>query len=276
MKALINISGNEACAQILSKKSEFIKRLAQKCANPSFILADLACMLLNNLSKSARVCEVLMHREGSTGDALLVKLVDAFSNLKNPKASLDFLGPVIANVALLKSGREILMDAEISYPLSKILAFTEHDSVIRRGGAISAIKNCCMSVDKHDIIYQESKMNAIPFILLPLAGPEELDEEDMDGMPLELQYLEDSKIREQDAYLRLQLLESLIALSTTREGREYLRSVKVYPIIREMHLAETDDQCAAAAENVVQLLMRDEENGTIEEVEETEEISGLV
>ena len=49
----------------------------------------------------------------------------------------------------------------------------------------------------------------LPYVLLPLAGPEELSEEDMEGMPDELQYLPDDKTREADAKLRLMLIETL-------------------------------------------------------------------
>lgn len=49
----------------------------------------------------------------------------------------------------------------------------------------------------------------LPYILLPLAGPEELSEEDMEGMPDDLQYLPEDKLREPDPKLRLMLIETL-------------------------------------------------------------------
>ncbi len=77
-------------------------------------------------------------------------------------------------------------------------------------------------------------------------------------MPDELQFLEPSKERESDAVLRRELLHTLLLLTTTREGREIMRQRKVYPIIREMHLAESNEECDAVAHDLVQMLIRDE------------------
>lgn len=46
-------------------------------------------------------------------------------------------------------------------------------------------------------------------LLLPLAGPEEFDEEDNEKLPLDLQYLPEDKERESDPNLRLALLQAL-------------------------------------------------------------------
>ncbi len=99
----------------------------------------------------------------------------------------------------------------------------------------------------------------------------------MDGMPEELQLLEDAKQRESDPCLRRQLLESLLLLTTTRVGREYMRKIKVYPIIREMHLVETDASCDETTHELVQMLMREEsDEKTFEEEAQEEEEEGVV
>lgn len=50
----------------------------------------------------------------------------------------------------------------------------------------------------------------LPNLLLPLAGPEELDDDEMQKLPIDLQYLSDDKKREPQADLRIILLESLL------------------------------------------------------------------
>lgn len=45
--------------------------------------------------------------------------------------------------------------------------------------------------------------------MLPLAGPEEFDEEENDKLPIDLQYLGDEKEREPDEDIRKMLLEAL-------------------------------------------------------------------
>jgi hypothetical protein len=51
-------------------------------------------------------------------------------------------------------------------------------------------------------------------------------------------------------------------MGSTRAGREFMRANKVYPIVREMHLSETDEACLLAADELVQILMRDEVQDT--------------
>ena len=52
-------------------------------------------------------------------------------------------------------------------------------------------------------------VDLLPKLLLPLAGPEEFDEEDNDKLPIDLQYLGEDKSREPDADIRKMLLEAL-------------------------------------------------------------------
>ncbi len=52
----------------------------------------------------------------------------------------------------------------------------------------------------------------MPRLLLPLAGPtpDTLDEEDVDKLPIDLQYLDETKKVEEDPDIRKLLLESLL------------------------------------------------------------------
>ena len=115
-------------------------------------------------------------------------------------------------------------------------------------------------------------INVLPYILLPLAGPEELDLEvnssngisgmpshsypfkDQEKLPAALQLLPDTKKREPDEILRLAHVETLILLCATRAGREYLREHGVYEVIRALHLAETVDIVCAVSSIVSPLL----------------------
>ncbi len=54
------------------------------------------------------------------------------------------------------------------------------------------------------------EVDILPALLLPLAGPEQFDEEDMDQLPMDLQYLPEDKTREPDPDIRTMLLEALL------------------------------------------------------------------
>lgn len=90
-------------------------------------------------------------------------------------------------------------------------------------------------------------------------GPEEYSDEDTEGMLDELQLLEPDKEREKDVEIMKTHLETLLLLSTTREARDVLRKVKVYPIVRECHLQVDDEGIREACDRLVQVIMRKEE-----------------
>jgi hypothetical protein len=171
-------------------------------------------------------------------------------------------------------GREYLTtpqehDGDI-IPITKIQVFTDHASHIRRLGVASTIKNVAFHVPAHPVLLSNLSpdpnlpapsigANLLPYILLPLMGPEEYSDEDTEGMLDELQLLEPDKERESDLEIMKAHLETLLLLSTTPEGRAVLRRVKVYPIVRECHLHVEDDDVREACDRVVQIVMRNEE-----------------
>ena len=102
-------------------------------------------------------------------------------------------------------------------------------------------------------------VNLLPSILLPVMGGEEYSDEDTEGMLDDLQLLPPDKEREKEAEIVKTHLETLLLLTTTREGRDLLRRVKVYPIVRETHLHVDDEEVREACDRLVQVIMRDEE-----------------
>lgn len=74
-------------------------------------------------------------------------------------------------------------------------------------------------------------------------------------MPEDLQLLPPDKERDSDQSIIVTHLESLMLLTAQREGREFLRASKVYPIIRETHvaLASENDDIDVAVERLVQV-----------------------
>lgn len=101
-------------------------------------------------------------------------------------------------------------------------------------------------------------MEILPYLLLPLAGPEEFDLEDQELLPPALQFLPPTKRRESDPVLRLTHVETLLLLCTTRWAREYLRKNGVYEIVRALHENEQVDKISEHIERLVNFLKRDE------------------
>ncbi|KAI0321559.1 DUF383-domain-containing protein [Amylostereum chailletii] len=203
------------------------------------------------------------------------------------KGDLHFLASVFANLTTTPSGRQYFLTPESfdplnpsvdkEYPLAKLVAFTEHTDTIRRGGVSSAIKNCAFNKQAHQAMLSPDTvpisippstenapgMDVLPYILLPLAGPEEFDLDDQELLPASLQFLPPTKKRDPDPILRLLHVETLLLFCTTRWGRDHLRNNGVYQVIRALHEQESDDRVAEHVENLVNLIQRDEGPDTV-------------
>ncbi|KAI9138935.1 hypothetical protein BKA69DRAFT_1088750 [Paraphysoderma sedebokerense] len=236
----------------------------------------------------------------------------------NENAEFHFLGSVFANVSSADNGRDFFlesvqsryqkmvapeakkqkMDSETEQKssdalpsvdesnvsaLSKLICFTEHDNLIRRGGVVSTIKNCAFHLTAHDDFLAPSHPHyLIQSLLIPLAPPllaDNLltdDQLDLDTTPDYLLSLPTSHFVETDPHLRRILLESILLLSCTRVGRDTLRNEKAYYVIREMHKLESDKAVKVVAERIVDMLMRDESTGIEETDSEVKELMRFV
>lgn len=251
----INLSAEETLHQVLLSEVDVLPLLCKNLLDPTFPFSDQICTVLSNLSRSDRTCpavyKVLQDKVG------LSKLVEIFccENF-NPKATLHFIGPLLSNLSQIQEARQEILDPSRCV-VQRLLPFTQFEEVVRRGGVIGTLRNCCFDHKHHDWLLSD-EVDILPFLLLPLAGPEELSEEENEGLPVDLQYLPEDKQREEDPDLRKMLLETLLLLCATSRGRHVLKSRNVYPLMREYHRWETSAAVSSAAEKLIQVLIGDE------------------
>jgi len=229
-------------------------------------------MLLANLAKYDELKDILhlerpapneLNSNNRAIDQLLDLFVKGADGTYNKEANFDYLSYLFADLAKHSEGRQYFLtkqEYDQVVPLSKLVVFTEHKSDIRRKGVASTIKNVAFEIDAHPKFLDEDEINILPYLLLPIMGNEEYDEEDSLDMLADLQLLPPDKKRESDHDIIQTHVETLMLLTTSREGRDTLRAVKVYPIIRELHMHLENDNVREACERLVQVLMRDEEN----------------
>ncbi|KIK07853.1 hypothetical protein K443DRAFT_152820 [Laccaria amethystina LaAM-08-1] len=333
-RALINLSDSPLLLTPLSEPS-FLSFIVSYIIEPQSILADLASMLLSNLTASSGACSVLLtlkipviplannilyptesrcgscpapvpYPQGKPQQVMaLPLLVDAFVDgatvgdsedlsKRKRKGELHFLASVFGNMSMSPTGRNFFLspqptnvlkpDADLEYALAKLVPFTEHKNTIRRGGVASTIKNCSFHSAGHKAILspesvlvsvppsklQSRGIDALPYLLLPLAGPEEFELDDQEKLLEPLQFLPPTKTRESDPTIRLTHVETLLLLCHTRWGRDYLRQHGVYEIVRTAHMAETVDKVSEHIERLVQLIHGEEPK--IAEAEEFDEL----
>ncbi|KAH0553279.1 protein HGH1 homolog [Cotesia glomerata] len=283
-RALINISGDEAGAKALLLISEASKcelnqrptdNLIRVCF--SFILdkdnslADQCCMILSNLTRPAALVDRIVSLI-EKADCKWDKIVYAFAyaDKYNTKgAKLHYLGPTLSNLSQSPIVRSRLMDRDLLI-IHKLLPFVEYkDSLVRRGGIVGTLKNCCFDIENHLWLLSD-QVDILSHLLLPLAGPEEFDDEDNDKLPIDLQYLPATKERERDVDIRTMILEALCQLCATKEAREIIREKNAYVILREYHKWEKDKAALLACENVIDILIRTEEEIGIDNLKQIE------
>ncbi|KAH9004594.1 DUF383-domain-containing protein [Lactarius hatsudake] len=209
------------------------------------------------------------------------------------KSQLHFLASVFANLTTSLPGRMFFLTPrpsdplqgetaeKIEYPLAKLVVFTEHKDSIRRGGVSSLIKNCAFYTQGHQaILTPESDsvivppsdlrapgIDALQYVLLPLAGPEEFDLDTQEQLPEALQFLPPTKQREANAAIRLTHVETLLLLCATRWGRDCLRTRGVYEVVRALHEQETNDAVSEHVERFVNLIKRAEGPETAQDLQ---------
>ncbi|CAH1801591.1 unnamed protein product, partial [Owenia fusiformis] len=231
--------------------------------------ADIACSLLANITRFEKgaqiVADLIMAKQDVIG---LDKLVSAMC-LKdyNPSNRLHYIAAVLSNLTQIPSTRQFIMDKDRCV-IQRLLPFTEFtESTIRRHGIIGTLRNCCFDTEYHEWLLSE-KVDILPRLLLPLAGPEEFDDEDNGKLPEDLQYLEPTKEREPDPEIRKMLIEAINQLCATKPGRLYVKEKNAYVIMRELHKWEKDKSVMFALENLVDILIGDEPEKGMENLKE--------
>ena len=63
-------------------------------------------------------------------------------------------------------------------------------------------------------------------------------------------------------------LETLLLLTSKRDGRDRMRAVKVYPVIRELHLKKDNENVTEGCVRLVNVIMRDEEHDLTDRIKE--------
>ena len=228
-------------------------------------------MLLANLVKRDGFKDTLYNKQSApdslaSDDTILNQLMDLFvkgqDGAYNKKANFDYLAYVFADLSKHADIRKYFTQTQ-GYdgviPISKLKVFTEHKSEIRRKGIASTLKNVAFEVDFHPTLLSDKEINILPYLLLPITGSEEYGIDETMAMLPDLQLLPPDKQRDPDPAIVQTHVETLTLLTTSREGRDLMREVKVYPIIRETHSSVNSEDVREACDRLVQVLMRDEE-----------------
>lgn len=266
---LVNLTASPEGAKKLikykpSSHKNLLEQLIGYVKNPNKKDADAACMILSNLTRlDDELEEVLDHILPQLNDVLNI-FVNVDFNKKGSK--LHYLAPMFSNLSRSTRVQKWLVEEHPHVPLIKLLPFCNYElSNIRRGGAIGTIRNLSFAAEYHDFLLKPD-LDLLTYLLSPLMGNEEYPDDEMDVLPITLQYLPKEKQRDPDVDIRKMIIEILNRLCTKRSCRETLRENGVYYVLREYHKWEKDPKALLACENVVDILIRKEDEIGIEDL----------
>ncbi|RLN87945.1 hypothetical protein BBJ28_00006978 [Nothophytophthora sp. Chile5] len=278
IKALINLTAANPTACERALKYDLLNRVMTQVEDSEWRLTDYSMMLLANVTTTPEGAKELLGYDAKATDATLAlrekkirTLTNAFLESEPEPEGVDaatgdakwddeyqYVANILANISQLEQGRAFLLKMRQNTSLvGALMPQLKSPNVVRRRGVAAALKNLCFDSDNHFYLYDQ--LDVPTNMMLLLAGPEPLDEEDKLGMNPVVFSQGDKKKREQDRQVRLAAVDCLLLLCTTRNGRKDLRRKKVYPIIRNAHLVEPDEEIGDQIYKLVDFLIRDEE-----------------
>lgn len=278
IKALINLTASNLSACERALRFDLLNRVMAQVEDDEWRLTDYSMMLLANVTTTPEGAKALLGYDGKSSDGLLAlrekkirTLTNAFLEGEPEPEGVDkdtgdakwdddyqYVANILSNISQLEQGRDFLMKRRGDTTLvAALLPQLRSPNVVRRRGIASMVRNLCFDTDNHFYLYDQ--LDIPSKVMYLLAGPEPLDEEDKAGMHPSVYRLGDKKKRENDRHVRLYAVDSLLLLCTTRNGRNELRRKKVYPIVRNAHLVEPDEEIGDQIYKLVDFLIRDEE-----------------
>ncbi|PWA24294.1 hypothetical protein CCH79_00019996, partial [Gambusia affinis] len=282
---LINLSADETLHQVLVCEVQVLPVLLKNLQDPEFLFSDQICTILSNLSRHDKTCRTVFQvRQASFPLVLqeglgLAQLVEIFCNESfNRKAKLHYLGPLLSNLAQLPEARSLLMDQDRCV-IQRLLPFTQYEaSVVRRGGVIGTLRNCCFDHAHHAWLLSDA-VDVLPSACGPAvsaggqtarSGPRH--QEDAAGNPATGTTHTHTHTHTHTAEGSFRLPDGRLhpQLTATKAGRLTLRQKNVYPIVRELHRWEKDVHVGAACEKLVQVLIGDEPQHGMENLMEVD------
>jgi len=256
---LINCSVNETFSLQLISKYDIVPTFVSHVLDKQSTLSDKACMLLSNVSRTPGAASTLVNCMEKINENWIDELLTVFNTVKyNTKdCKLDYLASFFANLMQLAKVRKLILNEKKDYMKKLVTFIKEGNSSIRRGGVASIIKNSCFQFEHHEWLMC-GEVDLLTHLLLPLCGGEEYNDDEMDKMPIDLQYLDNDKIRERDPDIRKLLVECVLMLCAEKKGREMMRSMNIHLIIDNLVKFEAshgNPDVHKSAEDLCQLLV---------------------
>ncbi|KAL5248850.1 hypothetical protein ACHWQZ_G017890 [Mnemiopsis leidyi] len=216
-------------------------------------------MVLNNISRSLEQAKIIV-------EMLSLKDCQLFLKLISCNQEQGYLAAVLGNIAVTDEGRKLLLQESLFSELISLL--TMPGNIIVRRNIARLLRNLSFDTKTHNIFLQ-----FLPQIVYPLVGGEEVEDEDMEKLPLDLQYLPEDKCRESDLQTRILLSDTLFQIGGSFSVREKFREENYYVLLKNYDQWEEDMDARERIQNVIYLIVQ--EDGEVDLRKEGELPQGL-
>ena len=216
------------------------------------LVSKYIVMLLANISLDNQGAKLIMSEGTNLQGLHLLRLLTWFvepvssgADTKSQEIArvdpLEYTANIITNVTQLESAKVVLVDPKRDiirafYPMFE----TTFTSSLRRLGCFRCVRNLFMETKHHEYLLSE-KLELYPRLMIPLVGPEVLDEDDRRNQPvLILNSVHSTKKRETSNEIRRVLLDILHLCANHKASRLTLKRRNIYPLLRDLHLWEQE------------------------------------
>lgn len=154
--ALINLTTKENISHqltVLSSHPNFVYDLLKYVLQPNSAHADIVCSILSNISRTTLGAQRIVNAIAENSEEVgFDKVIQVFCRENfNDKNNLHYLGPFLSNLTQISQARRYILDKK-KCVIQRLIPFTNYtESLIRRGGIIAALKNCCFETGKLDL-----------------------------------------------------------------------------------------------------------------------------
>lgn len=272
--SLVNISEDEDAARVMTELGVVERAANALLDSEQEEYAPFYAGMLSNITRFPVGVDALVGK-GKEGVAADV----AINRLHKLVLKIDTIPNVLwlSNVCSTAEGRDVLLikdnvgkgDTESNpsrQPLSFVLKMLSDEDGAKRLSAASAVRNCALADDCHNILVKHT--NAIGTCLAKLMSPKKLVSlERVHFAPPEVRaiVMDPKKANpEQHVEIRLILMEALLLLCKTRVGRETLRVRNAYEVLDEWSTVEDDDQIQQSISSILDRIVMAEEDDKVE------------
>ncbi|XP_077532779.1 protein HGH1 homolog [Haemaphysalis longicornis] len=268
LSCLVNFTSKSTICEHLTEHNygALLENLLEALLSESDSARTLQCAaILSNLTRSMQGAKKIWALMSSTNkaDHLLQVLVSSSSE------KLDHVSFMFSNLSQLRDVREWFLDKTAKRVQKLFPLLTLETSTVRKHGAVGVLRNCCFETGNNEWLLS-AEVDILPRLLYPLVGPEELDEDEMEKLPLDLQYLGSDKRREESPEIRQMLIEAITQLCATKKCRVQVKDSGAYYVLRELHKVEQCRPVVVACENLVDILISDEPEPGMENLKEVD------